>query len=197
MKILGLCKDQWDVLLGGITILGAAVAFWFGLHQWRRGQAWQRADKLDDFITKFESDDLLRLGATVLDWSKRMTTYQGHQFLLLNEDALLALRDHATITERPMFPGGQAQLRDAYDALLAFFQRLELSIANGLIEADSTKAYFAYWLERLLKFDRHPDKHGVLKGVSPEAMVAGYIKLYGDPESIKRLCRCFKLKHNL
>ena len=26
-------KNLWDVILNGITIIGAAVAFWFGLHQ--------------------------------------------------------------------------------------------------------------------------------------------------------------------
>lgn len=91
----------------------------------------------------------------------------------------------------------QPQLRDAYDALLAFFLRLELSISSGLIDADSTEAYFGYWLERFLEFDRHPDKDGkILHGVTPKAMVAGYIKLYSDPCSIKRLCQHFGMKHD-
>jgi hypothetical protein len=191
-------KRLWDVALSIVTIVGGIVAFYVGLRQWQRGQAWERANKLNDFIEKFETDDLLRFGATALDWTKREVTFRGREVVIKNSDVLLSLRDYRTITERPMYPGEQPIMRDAYDALMTFFQRLELSIATGLIDARHAKAYFGYWLERLVTLDRHPDKDGtILKGVSPEAMIGDYIKMYGDPDSIKRLCDTFGIKHNL
>src|ERR1043165_7735341 len=100
-------KALWDVVLAIITITGGAIGFCFGLQQWRRGQAWQRANKLDDLVEKFETDDLLRFGATALDWTKREVTFRGRAVVISNSDVLLSLRDYRTITERPMFPGEQ------------------------------------------------------------------------------------------
>src|SRR5262249_8844283 len=174
-------KNLWDVILTIITVISASIAFCFGLYQWRRGQAWQRANKLDQFIEKFETDDLLQFGATALDWTKREVTFRGRKVVITNSDVILSLRDYRTITERPMYPGEQALLRDAYDALMTFFQRLELSIATELIDAGHAKAYFAYWLERLVTLDRHchPDKE-IPKEMSPPDMISAYIKMYGD-----------------
>ena len=52
-------------------MVGAGVAFGFALYQWKRSQAWQRAEQLNKFCDKFESDELLRLAAVVIDWSIR------------------------------------------------------------------------------------------------------------------------------
>src|SRR5262249_24460088 len=103
-------KNLWDVILSIITMLGAGVAFWFGLQQWRRGQDWQ--------------------------------------------DALLALRDHASMGDRPRFEGAQATVRDAYHSLLSFFGRLELAISTKLVDAAPAVQYFRYWLEHFLAFDK-------------------------------------------
>ena len=200
-------KHVWDVVLTIVTMSGAAIAFCFGLVQWRRGQAWQRAEKLDRFIEKFESDELLKLGAAILDWTDRRISLRGGDLTVKNKEALLALRDHRTIKKQsadtdtavdddgPMFPGEQAKLRDAYDALLSFFERLELSISTELIDSDPARAYFSYWLERLVTFDRHRDDDGsILAGKTPAEMVAIYIKTYSDPHCIKRLCERFGIK---
>jgi hypothetical protein len=56
----------------------------------------------------------------------------------------------------PEFEGEQATLRDAYDALLAFFIRLELALTTGLVDAAPARQYFGYWLIHFLSFDRHP-----------------------------------------
>lgn len=187
-------KNLWDVVLNMVTMVGAAVAFGFGLQQWRKGQAWQRADKLDKFIEKFEADPLLRLAATILDWKERNDiTFGGEKIDIRNNDVLLALRDHHTIAQRPMFSDEQAKFRDAYDALLAFLNRLELSITTDLIDPEPTRAYFAYWLERLLEFNRHPDREKVLGDFTPSLAVVQYIKVYGDVKSVIRLCEHFKI----
>jgi hypothetical protein len=188
-------KNLCDVVLAVLTLVGAGVAFVLSLLQWRRAQAWQRADKLDTFIEKFESDELLRLATLVVDWELRETKFRGRNLEICNQDALLALRHHDEVPEHSDFGDKQPTIRDAYDALLAFFQRLEVSISNGLIDAEPATAYFAYWLEHFLRFDRHPDEGGkILKGITPEAKVAAYIEAYGDMESIERLCRSFDVE---
>lgn len=184
-------KDLWDVILTLITMVGAIVAFVLGWMQWRRGQAWQRAEQLDKFVVKFESDELLTLATVVLDWYRRTVKFREEDFEVENDEVLLALRDHRTITDENKFTAKQATLRDAYDALLAFFNRLELGITTGLVDSVPAKAYFAYWLERLIKFDQHRAQDNVLKGADPVNLVAAYIWVYGNRESIEKLCREF------
>jgi hypothetical protein len=186
-------KNLYDFYLSIATLLGAAIAFLISLHQWRRAQGWQRAEQLDKLIHKFETDELLRLVTLVIDWTDREITYRGQPFSVQNDEVLLALRDHSTIKDRPMFPGEQSTIRDSYDALLSFFNRLEVAITSDLIDAESAKSYFAYWLDHFLRFDKHPDKNDVLKGTVVETTVTRYIATYGDLDSVKRLCEHFKL----
>lgn len=190
-------KNLFDVAFGIASLIGAIVAFILSLRQWRQGQAWQRAQKLDELITKWESDELLRLDANVLDWSSRDVTFRSAPFRIDNDEALLALRVHSTIVagaDKPsMFPGGQATLRDAYDALLSFFQRLEVAISGGLIDPVAASGFFRYWLERWVHFDRHRDRNNVLNGLAPATMTAGYVQAYGSPASFARLVKAFGL----
>ena len=180
-------KNMWDVSLHIVTIIGGLVAFCFGLRQWRRGQDWQRAEQMDKFVQQFEKDELLQLAATIVDWTRRTIIFRKEEFTVTNTDALLASRNHAEMGPQPKFAGEQATLRDAYDALLAFFARLELALSTKLIDVEPAKQYFSYWLEHFLSFDRHTDEKNLLQGKSPGEMVAGYIEAYGDPESIGRL----------
>ena len=187
-------KALWDVILTLITMAGAIAAFLIGWMQWRRGQAWQRAEQLDKFVVKFESDELLKLATAVLDWYQRTVTFKGCDLTVRNSEVLLALRDHRTIEDDNKFSSQQATLRDAYDALLAFFNRLELGTTTGLVESAAAKAYFAYWLERLVSFDQHRAEATVVNGADPANLVAAYIRVYGTPESIEELCRAFDIK---
>jgi hypothetical protein len=180
-------KNLWDVILSIVTIAGGVVAFWFGLKQWRRGQDWQRAEQMDKFVQQFEKDELLQLAATIVDWTRRTVKFRDRELTVTNTDALLALRNHKDMGRKPVFGGEQATLRDAYDALLAFFARLELALSTKLIDVAPAKQYFDYWLEHFLSFDQHPDKKKLLHSKSPQEMVDGYIQAYGDPESIRRL----------
>lgn len=190
-------KNIWDVFFNVLTIFGAGTAFFVGLHQWQRAQQWQRAAKLDELIEKFEKWPMLRAGACILDWSNRTLKLEQQTIEINNDEVLLALRIHTSIQLLPgesMFPGQQTYYRDVYDATLDFFLRLEIALSAGLIDPGPTQAYFAYWIERLLKFDRHVDQNQVLGGQSPAAAMASYIETYGDQDSLRKLCRHFNLE---
>ena len=186
-----LTKDRIDITLAVLTMIGAVIAFIVSMRHWKRGQAWHRAEQLDKFIQKFETDELLKLSTVVLDWTRRDVKFQGSDFHLSNTEALLALRDHRTIEDENKFPGQQPHIRDAYDALLAFFNRLELALATNLIDVAPAKAYFGYWVLRLVTLDQHPDEKKILDKVTPQQIVARYIQLYGDEKSMTKLCEQF------
>lgn len=185
------CKETFDVVFDSLTLLAGVVAFGIGLYQWKRSQDWQRAAKLDDFVKFFQEDDLLRLAATAVDYTRRTTKFSGEAFHLSNTDALLALRDHKTMGTDEGFTPEQAVLRDAYDALLEFFLRLEIAISAGLLDAVAAKWAFGYYLERFVTFDMHPDEKKVLGDRTPADMAAGYVRAYGDVDAIRRLQKHF------
>ena len=189
-------KNVWEVIINVLTLGGAGVAFYFSLHQWKCGQALHKAAKLDDFIAKFESDELLRLAATILDWRERTIMCGQREVKVCSKEVLLALRLHRNIPERPMFPGDRMLFRDAYDALLSFFQRLEIAISGNLVDAKHARKCFQYWLDRTLKFERHKDDPGApfLNGAKPAELMVAYIHEYGDMESFRRLCEAFGMR---
>jgi hypothetical protein len=187
-------KNIIDVLLAVIGMIGAVVAYIHTLRTWREGQHWRRAEQLDKFIERFEADEMLKLACLMLDWTFRKTEFRAKEITIRNDDVLIALRLHGEEEgDLPIFTQDQALIRDMFDALLAFFGRLDVALASRLIDRKSAKLYFSYWLERFITMDRHPDESGVLNGLTPDKAVASYVSAYGDPQSLMRLCNAFDL----
>jgi hypothetical protein len=188
-------KNIVDVILTVIGGVGALIAFTHTLRTWKEGQRWQRADKLDKMIDTFEKEPILRLACLVVDWTFRKTEVDGKPFSFTNEDALLALRLYGDGPgqSRDEFSPAPAKIRDAYDALLTFFSRLDVALEAGLIDQAPTRRYFVYWLEILLTMKHHQDETNVLVGQSPAQAVAGYIGQYGNPRAIENLARAMGL----
>jgi hypothetical protein len=188
-------KNLFDAIITVVGMTGAAVAFIYARQDWREAQRWKRAEQLNEFVTRFETDPLLRLASAVTDWTSRTVMHNGHPFQIHNNDALLALRNHETMEDDESFEGEQDTIRDAYDALLAFFTRLELALHSELIDVEPTRSYFRYWLERFTTMDRHPDDDNCLKGRLPVNVVWEYIDAYGEIGALCRLCDRFGLRH--
>jgi hypothetical protein len=52
---------------------GTLVAFIHTLQTWHESQHWRCAERLDKFIERFESDELLKPTCLMLDWTFRKT----------------------------------------------------------------------------------------------------------------------------
>ena len=182
-------KNIMDVILTIVGMIGAATVFFHTLREWQESQRWKRAEQLDKFVERFDHDEQLRLACVILDWSDRRITYKNRDLTLTNNDVLLALRIHTDIDADAdcKFPGEQPTIRDAFDAVLAFFARLELALTFKLIDLEPAKRHFDYWLQRLLTMDQHSDPTRVLGEHSPEAMMRRYINKYGSEDSVERL----------
>jgi hypothetical protein len=188
-------KNLVDVVLTLLGAIGAAIAFIHTLRTWKESQRWQRADKLDKLIETFENESLLRLACLVVDWTYRKADVDGKAFSFTNEDVLLSLRlygDEPGQTRK--FSPTQARIRDAWDALLTFFSRLDAALDAGLIDRAPAQRYFVYWLEVMLTMKHHPDETRVLGGQSPDQAVAGYIRQYGNPRAIENLASTMGLE---
>jgi len=185
-------KNVIDLALTVVGLLGAACGSWWALKQWRVDQQWKRAERLDRLIEQFEADDALSVARTLLDWEEGVVTRGGAKGAsITNEDVVMGLRDHGK-RGADFSAGNQALVRDALDAVLSFFTRLEVALAGSLLDERPAASYFQYWLLRLLTMDQH---HAIgvaeVKGVPPTVLLREYIAAYGDPELIASLATRF------
>lgn len=141
-----------EILTLGFAVLGGILA----LAQWRRDQAWKRAEKLDALYKDFEGSRLIQIACKVLDWSRGRFKFQdGEEFSFHETDVFKSLAIHGD--QELTFTPTQTRMRDAYDAMLSFFERLETAIQNRLIDESSAVRLFGYWVDHFATMPEHPE----------------------------------------
>jgi hypothetical protein len=161
-----------QLCLGLIVALGATWAFIVGLRQYERGQRWQKAQVLLTLIESFDSDPLIKAARQMLDWNSRNIVIDGLVISYLDSKLASALRVWGR-GDNPFsdFTPEEGKIRDAFDALFDFFEKLNSLVQSRLIPF-SDLTYFFYWLRRLAYasyYKNAPDVSGVF-----EAYVTAY-----------------------
>lgn len=142
-----------EVATPALAVLGGLVA----LFQWRRDQGWKRAEKLDDLYREFQENRLIQIACRVLDWTSGSFTFPGGEtFSFKEEDVAKSLVVHGEV-EDLKFTATQVRMRDSYDAILAFFDRLEAAIAGGLVDRKNAGRLFGYWVSHFSMMPEHPE----------------------------------------
>jgi hypothetical protein len=136
--------------LGSITaILGwvvAALAFFFGLLQYKKGQNWQRGRIILSLIDSFEKNKRIEMACTMLDWDERDIPIDGGKILHFKNDMLVsALRAPEMDVG---FTDEENMIRDAFDEFFDFFYKLYAFKKSKLLHF-SDFTYFYYWFELL------------------------------------------------
>jgi hypothetical protein len=169
--------DLADLVIKALALLGGT----FALYRWHVAQKWQRYQQLDKYIAAFEANKLIFLATQVLDWKVRNHVLpEGKSIPVTSHDVVLALRVHTepdSDGKEVEFSEAQAKIRDALDAILAFFGRLESAIANRFIDEGPTIAYFGYWLHRLYTVEEHENADPLVA-----SKMRAYERAYGPSE---------------
>jgi len=156
-------QDPWvfgvDQLIALTGLLGALVAFLVGLRQYRRAQAWKRAEWVAAEVASFLSTpDVVNALAMIDWWGRYILLFPLHpdpeQRQVKVDDPLVtaALVHHS---KSAGFNRAQARIRDCFDCLLDGLERFENFIEVGLIDVEDVRPYLSYWIERIS--GRHPD----------------------------------------
>jgi hypothetical protein len=185
-------KNRFDAVITVIGLVGAVVGGGWALYQWNRDQAWKRAEKTDELIALFDHDERLQLAVAALDYSQRFVRYEGRSLKVERADVEMAL---ATCegAEKLSFSPTQVRVRDALDALLAFFSRVESARASALLDEPAARTYFAYYLDLLLTLRGHvADEPQARREGS--LMVTKYVAAYGDLEGLRHLAHAWGMK---
>ncbi len=171
--------ENAKLLIDGLTLAGATIGGIVALVQWRRDQAWKRAEKLDSMFKEFETSRLIQIACRVLDWNRGKFSFpDGDRLEFDSSDVEKSLAVHDSGDDLT-FTQTQARLRDAYDAILSFFERLEAAIDSGLVDSNQAVTLFGYWVRHMDTMPEHPN-------CGPKAM--RYIARYGSHSSFNSLC---------
>ncbi len=172
-------KEEAKILIEALALVLALAGSITALVQWRRDQSWKKAEKLDSMFKEFESSRLIQIACRVLDWKRGKFSFpDGETFVFEHADVEKSLAVHDDDKEMT-FTLTQARMRDAYDAILSFFERLESAIDTGLVDEHQAIGLFGYWVKHFDTMPEHPD-------CGPRAM--RYIARYGSHASFNSLC---------
>lgn len=165
MSHLDECLKILDACLKTLALLGAAVAFAVGLFQYRRAQAWKKAEFLAGEMKDFFENLRVQRALLLIDWGVREIDLlenqpDGHNCVrVTREIQTSALRPHIllggagsdpeifTLNGKAGFDRGEAAIRDCYDAFLDGLERFASYAKSGLIDASSLRPYIGYWIE--------------------------------------------------
>lgn len=148
-------KEEAKLLIDALTLCFALIGGITALVQWRRDQAWKRAEKLDSMYKEFEGSRLIQIACRVLDWSRGNFKFpDGEELRFTDEDVKKSFVVHGD--EDLTFTATQTRMRDAYDALLSFFERLESAIDGGLVNSEAAMRLFGYWVKHFDEMPEHP-----------------------------------------
>jgi hypothetical protein len=164
-----LALEKWRFALSVAGTVGAALAFWVGLMQYRRAQHWKRAEFLASELKDLFANPKVSAALTMLDWASRRIKLHAienpedvERTLVTIEMQCEALMPHTL--PKPVSPSPEQEeqvrdgesmrrysldesiIRDCYDALFDGFDRLGSYLEGGLISAKDLRPYLGYWI---------------------------------------------------
>lgn len=131
--------------------LAAVLTLAFGTWEYRKAQAWKRAEFLASEVEKFESREATRAAMQMLDYnSVRIVLWPEHPSpdSIRIDDAVLAgaLLPHV---EKQRFSVAEFRIRDYFDQYFDGLERFDHYIEVGLITEDDLQPFLGYWLDIL------------------------------------------------
>src|SRR4051794_15979467 len=150
--------SEWkpDDVLKAIIFLGAAVAFFVGLAQYKRAQHWKRVEWVAQEMKSLLDDPMVQAALLMFEWGSRRIPLYPHReaesdryVLLTNETVAGALMLH---DERSSgFTDLEADIRAAFDRFLDGLERFHSYVDTGLVEVSDLRPYLKYWAGHLCR----------------------------------------------
>jgi len=177
--LVWLCRSvsfsNWIEIL---KIFGAAVAFWIGLNQYRKSEAWKRLEFVASEMKAFYDDAAVRLAMGMLDWRRKevaLFKYRGEN------DFERELIDYGIVASALgidpdlKYDKVHSAVREIFERFLEFFARFEGFLAAGVVTKADLHPYLDYWVKLIAGQDDHSPE--VTKQVLPSLW--RFIDYYG------------------
>jgi hypothetical protein len=148
-------KDALTLLIGGAALIGASIAFFFGLLQYRKSQHWKRAEWVAQEMQLFFGDPAVNSALRMIDWSaRRIELFPDHHdkaqrlVVVRDDDLAEALAMHP---DRPEgFSEIEAAIRDLFDHLLDRLERINSFVEARLVSVQDVRPYLDYWAKHVV-----------------------------------------------
>jgi hypothetical protein len=141
-----------------LKILGAAAAFWIGLNQYRRSEAWKRLEFVAAEMKAFYDDAAVKLAMGMLDWRKKeiaLYKYRGeNDFAREVVDYAIVASALSTEPEKK-YDKVHSAVREIFERFLEFLARFEGFLATGVVEQTDLNPYLDYWIKLIAGRDSH------------------------------------------
>lgn len=142
---------SWGTFIASLGIFFTAFGIFFGVHQFRRGQKWQKAQFLNTLIESFETNQKIRNACEMLDYDiRKIRRKDGFELNFQNKDLLEALVTPNMDTD---FTEDQQFIRDCFDTFFDYFCKLSFFLEIGILEFYDL-CYFFYWFYLIVIFDK-------------------------------------------
>ena len=171
-----------------LKILGAAAAFWIGLSQYRKSEAWKRLEFVAAEMKAFYDDAAVKLAMGMLDWRKKevaLFKYRGEN------DFERAVVDYAIVASalgidpEMKYDKVHSAVREIFERFLEFLARFEGFLATGVVKHADLNPYLDYWIKLIAGQDAHSPE--VTKQVLPSLWK--FIDYYGYRDVRKFISR--------
>jgi hypothetical protein len=142
-------------------IAGAALAFWIGLRQYRKNEAWKRLEFVAAEMKNFYEDRAVRVAMTLLDWRKKKLAL--YKFRDENDLAQVTVdykivASALGVSPELKYDKVQSAIRETFERFLEFLARFEGFLAAGVIEPGDLNPYLDYWMKLISGCDaRSPE----------------------------------------
>jgi hypothetical protein len=156
---LGLFRSvSFSNLIEILKIVGAAAAFWIGLRQYRKSEAWKRLEFVAAELKAFYDDPAVKLAMGMLDWRKKevaLFKYRGEN------DSDRVTVDYAIVASalgidpELKYDKVQSAVREIFERFLEFLARFEGFLAAGVVKKTDLNPYLDYWIKLIAGQDAH------------------------------------------
>jgi hypothetical protein len=133
-----------------LKLLGAGVAFWIGLNQYRKSEAWKRLEFVAAEMKAFYDDAAVKLAMGMLDWRRKEVSlykYRGeNDFARETIDYAIVANALSTDPEKK-YDKVHSAAREIFERFLEFLARFEGFLATGVVKQTDFDPYLDYWIK--------------------------------------------------
>jgi hypothetical protein len=141
-----------------LKLVGAIAAFWIGLNQYRKSEAWKRLEFVAAEMKTFYDDAAVKLAMGMLDWRRRevaLYKYRGeNDFAREVVDYAIVASALSTDPEKK-YDKVHSAVREIFERFLEYLARFEGFLTAGVVTPTDLDPYLDYWIKLIAGRDSH------------------------------------------
>jgi hypothetical protein len=142
-------KDFWEVGAWIVAIVGGLIAAYKAIQEMRlsreqreRELAWNQAREVAALLDHLDANPKAKAACLMLDWTQREYKLPSGEWVSISqEETLRALR-----TSDTKFTEVEAYIRDCFDAVFDYLERVNRAIEVGLVKETDLSAPLGYYV---------------------------------------------------